>query len=374
MKSPLLTFALLCFFLSLNGQIQKNTWLIGGEMRFQRTTIQDGAIQFDQYEIAPEFLFFPLSKFGFGGRFTLLGSYSNNDFGPTSFNSSFFNVEIAPKLRYIFYQWTEGQTNLFMEGGAKFGLRSQLIDFAGNERETFEHWGWFLGPGISHFLSPDVVLEWQMFYQNTDFIDNKQTPVDEGEREIGLAALIRLRFFLNDKTQEEANAMNSFEKGNWMIGGIANFNYDEELGYNLAFSPRVGNFLAKRFVLGFGPDIVFFDRIDTEVFSWGLESFARYYQPISPSLQFFPAISFRYGRIKNKDTLFSATDVRIQTSRFKIGGGLNTLIQPNVGLEFLLSYQRDNIKQVKPEGIPTNLQDNLLLEIGFQFFLTKFSE
>ena len=91
--------------------------------------------------------------------------------------------------------------------------------------------------------------------------------------------------------------------------------------------------------------------------------------PFSASLQFFPLASLHYGQQKSEGTFFQTA--RFRTSTFRVGGGLNTFLHPNVGLEWVLLYQKDNIKQVEPGGLPVNVQDNLVMQLGIQFFLNR---
>lgn len=370
MKSPLLSFAFLWVLLPLQAQIQKNTWLIDGGMTYQLTTLPGSNLSSQHFTLEPEFLFFPSSKFGFGGDFTFNGARTNDIFGNQSLNFSFFNVEMAPKIRYLIYEWSEGETALFLQADTRFGLTSSVVNFETSDRESFLRWGWSLGLGLTHFLSPAMAIEWQFAYQKTTFFDNEQTLNDEGQKESGVVSSIGLRFYLLDSdSQGESLESNRFNRGNWMIGGSGHFNYSENNGFNIGLSPRVGRFLTDKLVLGGGPDMSFFEVAEADGFSWGLESFIRYYQPLSNTWQFFPAISFRYGRIKNNPDFSPSTGQRFRTTRFKAGAGFNTMVRPSVGLEILLSYQKDNIKQVSPDGLPAGPQDNLLVEFGIQFFL-----
>lgn len=374
MRTTLITLSLLFFLFSSSAQIQKNTWLLDIDAGLQRTTLQGNTIKFVQYTMAPSFLYFPTANFGFGGRFVFLGSNTNNSFSSSGFNNSFFDVDLEPRLRFIPYRWTEGKTTLFIEGAGKIGFQSRVI-FGSNERETSSRWGWSVGPGLTHFLSSSLAVEWQMSYQSTRFLDNVQTVFDESSNEFGAFSTILFRFYLNEAVEGQKDIHSAiFDKGNWMIGGMANFSYADNVGYNLSCSPRAGIFVANGAVIGLGPDLVFFEGSISDVWSWGLATYMRYYFPVASSIHLFPVVSFRYGRLKNNADTFLSNSIRLRTTRFRIGAGLNTMIRPNVGLEFILAYQRDNTKQVEPEGLPVSPQDNIIFELGFQFFLINANE
>jgi hypothetical protein len=153
-------------------------------------------------------------------------------------------------------------------------------------------------------------------------------------------------------------------KGTVLLGGVGGFNFSTAKAYtNLSagttisgprtttfaanFSPNVGIFLFRNFAMGlklradyFNTKVQGNDTTVNTIFNVG--PFLRYYYPLSPKALVFGEIQYGMGRTVTNAGTDEASKVRGNVLSF--GPGFTYLINPNVGIEALLTYENFSSK------------------------------
>jgi hypothetical protein len=148
-------------------------------------------------------------------------------------------------------------------------------------------------------------------------------------------------------------------KGTVLLGGVGGFDFSTAKTYtNMTsgttissprttsfaayFSPNVGIFLFRNFAMGlklradyFSSKVQGYDKTVNTIFNVG--PFLRYYHPLSPKSLVFGEVQYGMGRTVTNAGSATATKVRGNVLSF--GPGFTYLINPNVGLEALLTYE-----------------------------------
>jgi len=148
-------------------------------------------------------------------------------------------------------------------------------------------------------------------------------------------------------------------KGTVLLGGVGGFNFSTSkatstlvngstgsgprtTSFNATFSPNVGIFLFRNFAMGlklradyFNSKTQGFDKTVNTIFNVG--PFLRYYHPLSPKSLLFGELQYGMGRtVSNAGTAFVS---KVRGNILSFGPGFTYLINPNVGLEALLTYE-----------------------------------
>jgi opacity protein-like surface antigen len=167
------------------------------------------------------------------------------------------------------------------------------------------------------------------------------------------------------------SALAQTEKGSTLIGGTGTVHIDtegteEDKGYFLILSPRVGFFVANNFAIGTAlPGTVAGNR-DYASTTIGLTPFLRGYVG-SSATRFLLEVrgGYTYSILKYEGDLGDFKESQGFTS-YGVGAGFAHFINEHVGLEFLLSYDQTN--REAPVIEYTHLS-GINLNIGLQVYL-----
>lgn len=181
-------------------------------------------------------------------------------------------------------------------------------------------------------------------------------------------------------------------KGTVLLGGVGGFDFSTSRTYNTLttgttisgprttsfsamFSPNVGIFLFKNFAMGlklradyFNTKTQGFDKTVNTIFNVG--PFLRYYHPMSAKSLLFGEVQYGMGRTVTDAGTAYATKVRGNVLSF--GPGFTYLINPNVGLEALLTYENFSSVTNLPTGTVTQnvYRGNYIrFNVGVQMYL-----
>jgi hypothetical protein len=154
-------------------------------------------------------------------------------------------------------------------------------------------------------------------------------------------------------------------KGTVLLGGVGGVDFSTAKAYtNLStvgtisgprttsfaanFSPNVGIFLFRNFAMGLKLRADYYSSrvqgssIKTVNTIFNVGPFLRYYQPLSPKSLLFYEVQYGMGRTVTNPGTTAASKVRGNVLSF--GPGFTYLINPNVGLEALLTYENFSSK------------------------------
>ncbi len=185
---------------------------------------------------------------------------------------------------------------------------------------------------------------------------------------------LTLFFFFVFATLSTVNAQ--ITKGNWMIGGGANFNFDKSEvtnsnGFtsssrvtNFRITPVIGYFVNDKFALGLSPFLAFSnpEGSNNNTSSYGAGPFVKYYfLKTENRINLFAQTSYFLAYTKN----LSGTG---RSSSFEFKTGPVYYFNSSVGLELTLNYKNDNLNNNSgSEGTSNRISFN----IGFQVHLEK---
>lgn len=153
-----LSIALLFFGLmgSLNAQVMKNDWLLGGGIKFASNKVAD--IKTSMFEFSPNAGYFFVNNFA-GGLRTAITSVKVES------EDAISSTLISPFLRYYFLPG-DNKVNIMLDGSFGFGSTSALGDSKGQSG-----FGFAAGPAI--FLNKHTALEFTLGYTS---IKSKDDP------------------------------------------------------------------------------------------------------------------------------------------------------------------------------------------------------
>ncbi|MCX8478305.1 MAG: hypothetical protein ORN56_00775 [Chitinophagales bacterium] len=181
-------------------------------------------------------------------------------------------------------------------------------------------------------------------------------------------------------------------KGTVLLGGVGGINFSTAKAYtNMTsgttisgprttsfaanFSPNVGIFLFRNFAMGLklradynSSRVEGFNKTVNTIFNVG--PFLRYYNPLSPKLLLFYELQYGMGRTVTNAGTATATKVRGNVLSF--GPGFTYLINPNVGIEALLTYENFSSVTNLPTGTVTKnvYRGNYIrFNVGVQMYL-----
>ncbi|MBZ9651544.1 hypothetical protein [Psychroflexus montanilacus] len=147
---------LLVASLSLNAQITKNNWLVGGSAAFSYTE-NDNEINSRNFRLSlsPNIGYFFWDKLAFGLRPNYFFNRGRSDSG----RSKSERIMLAPFARYYLLE-AERKINVFVE--TAYNINIDLLSNRGSP-ESFEIKG-----GLAIFLNSSVALETSLSYNNSN--------------------------------------------------------------------------------------------------------------------------------------------------------------------------------------------------------------
>jgi hypothetical protein len=181
-------------------------------------------------------------------------------------------------------------------------------------------------------------------------------------------------------------------KGTVLLGGVGSFDFSTAKAYtNMTsgttisgprtttfaanFSPNVGIFLFRNFAMGlklradyFNTKVQGSDKTVNTIFNVG--PFLRYYHPLSPKSLVFGEVQYGMGRTVTNAGTATATKVRGNVLSF--GPGFTYLINPNVGLEALLTYENfSSVTDINTNNISSSVYrgNYVRFNVGVQMYL-----
>lgn len=157
---------------SLNAQIMKNDWLLGGGIKFASNKVAD--IKTSMFEFSPNAGYFFANNFAGGLRADIKSVKLENEDAVSS-------TLISPFLRYYFLP-VENKVNIMVDGSFGFGSTSALGDSKGQSG-----YGFAAGPAI--FLNKHTALEFTLGYNS---IKSKDDPDRSNTFTVGAGFQIHL--------------------------------------------------------------------------------------------------------------------------------------------------------------------------------------
>lgn len=149
----LFLFLLLLISISLNAQITKGNWLVGGDVSFSYSKSKpDSSVDSEAFEIdlSPNIGYFFFNKLAVGSQFDFLVSRYKSDTG----NSNFETLFLSPFIKYYFLD-NEKILNPFIESSYRFSLQNE------NKSKQFSAKG-----GLAIFVNNSVAYEVFLNYLN----------------------------------------------------------------------------------------------------------------------------------------------------------------------------------------------------------------
>jgi outer membrane protein len=298
----------------------------------------------NQFSLSPDFGYFVTKSIVVGGQIGVLRA----KFGDES--ATLFSI--APKVRFYFNP-NSAKMNVYAH------LRPSLLSVA-SDGDNESALGVALGAGLSTFLSPDVVLNSELSFADSDLDVEDNNLINLN---IGLQA------YLNPSGRQAAkSAVSGFRAGTWMLGGST---ADLTLGlYDGSFSSlsirsQIGYFVIPKLVVGLGVGL---DRTSLEsplgkirssTFSVGPQ--LRYYFNSSKRVVWFGEADYAYNRVGSR---IGDEDYGFNFSSFGVKAGLNLFISKNIAFEWSTGprfTRGSGDSEVK--GTSWNTQ------VGFNYFL-----
>lgn len=165
------------------------------------------------------------------------------------------------------------------------------------------------------------------------------------------------------------------EKGDWLAGGGGSLFFlkdNTSTQSSFTLSPRVGYFVRNNFALGLSMPVGYsnswlrnsFDDYGFNNFSWGLGLFGRYYFLPNKTKLFLQG---EYG-ITRLATRMPANSFPFKYSEnkafYRLGVGAVHFITPNVGVEAILDYRKQNVEFLNSERKGWNIEIGLFSYLG----------
>lgn len=163
-------------------------------------------------------------------------------------------------------------------------------------------------------------------------------------------------------------AQGNINKGDWMVGGDASFNYEKQGDYkttNIGFMPNVGYFFINNFAGGLRINVSsskneFLTQESTSS-GFNIGPFVRYYfLPSSQKVNLFADAGFGFGQIKSSSGSF---DSKSTFTQFGIKAGPAIFLTPSSALEIALGYNSNKYENV------SDRENGFGIHIGFQIHL-----
>jgi len=151
MKKLISSTVLLCFMMTAfaQGNIQKGSWMLGGNATFTSTKFSDIGGSTTNIELSPNVGYFFINQLAGGINLSLTSSKEEDYDAETLW-------ALSPFLRYYFLPPAR-KVNVFLEGSYGFGAFS-----VSGESASINQYSFMAGPAI--FLTPAVALEFGIGY------------------------------------------------------------------------------------------------------------------------------------------------------------------------------------------------------------------
>jgi hypothetical protein len=344
---------LLVLPLTLFGQLQKGTWLIGGRAAVNTPVISsvDNPDVDDQtyvsLQLAPRFGYFLSKRWMIGGGLFSSVTITDGEAGTL--------ISISPEVRYYFNP-DHTTRNWFATLSDGFG--AGLSTGSGvNVRASIP----LIGVGVNQFLTPNVALEGLL---SANFRN------DENAIQLGLG----LQFFLRPPGADTSAVKPALGKGTLLLGGSAGISNQERDFWRLEAAPNAGIFLTDRWVVGGAINLSYSfltSGSESRGSLVGIIPFVRYYlNPNGGRSRWFLAADT--GVVLGKITREGGIVPNLNYTGFLTSGkvGINHFLTPSLALEgtFGVHYadyeSKDNL----------NLGSSTLRvggDFGLQFFLGR---
>tara|TARA_R110000868_G_scaffold8606_29_gene44393 strand:+ start:526 stop:1068 length:543 start_codon:yes stop_codon:yes gene_type:complete len=151
----LLFFTFLFFTITVNAQITKGNWMVGGDIAFSYSKTKPKSIveaRTFNMDISPNIGYFFWDKLAFGTKV----NYTISRYRSNSGDSDFDRLLVSPFVRYYFLE-TEKPTNVFLESSYRFAVLNE------NNSTEFSIKG-----GAAIFLNSSVAFEIALEYLNSN--------------------------------------------------------------------------------------------------------------------------------------------------------------------------------------------------------------
>lgn len=351
----LLLFGLFTFT-SINAQISKGTWLVGGDLGINYKVIQPFGGRGFSMPLTPLVGYSFTDHFMAGGQIDFLGTLSDGKVGS--------RTRINPFVRYFF--------NPNAEGNIYFGEVSAniLVDEDPIDSYSFRF-------GVTRFLSPSIALQGGIGYTYRTRVSfegiNKNATLG-----LGIQAYLNRDLMANRKSAEPG-----IGKGSLLIGTSA-----ASMGYIIEFlqlemAPNIGYFLSDQFVLGLSINAdLTISLEDTYVNSSELvlNPFVRYYLPVEGRYRYFTQIGVGIGQYSRNNGDFG----EYQTNLFNFNAfiGADIFVTPNLAIEMGVRFDSrysEFVGESELAPTPNGIVNDILrgytsgFNIGFQYFWNRSS-
>jgi hypothetical protein len=166
-RTLMLTIVFFFFVFKANSQLEKNSWLVGGN-GFYTSTKSSFEYQINEFKIAPNVGFFAFNNFAgglrasFTTRRTTFTSQSANISSDTSRRRWY---ELGPFVRYYFLK-PDKMINVFVEGSYLLGISKTILASA-TETSSTDSYSISAGPAI--FFNPSISMELTLGYTFKDY-------------------------------------------------------------------------------------------------------------------------------------------------------------------------------------------------------------
>jgi hypothetical protein len=166
-----------------------------------------------------------------------------------------------------------------------------------------------------------------------------------------------------------AFAQSNINKGDWMVGGNASFDYQKDGDYKtttIGLSPNVGYFFINNFAGGLRAGVAssttkFGSAKETES-AFHVSPFVRYYfLPSSQKVNIFADGSFGFGQAKTESM---GTEYKYNFTQFAITAGPAIFLTPATALEIGLGFNSSKIEDASDRS------NSFGVNVGFQIHLS----
>jgi len=172
MRTTFLLLLMLCFQSSF-AQLQKKTWLLGGNASFEKSEYKNDVYVYNStktsdLEIAPNIGYFFLNKLALGVRGSLYNTVSKSFPYPSTIEQRVRATTwgVGPFVRYYFLP-QDKPINLFADANGQYSLTTlNHSSYAGKS------WSATGSVGAALFLNKVVALELLMAYRHTNSINS----------------------------------------------------------------------------------------------------------------------------------------------------------------------------------------------------------
>jgi hypothetical protein len=315
-----LFFCLVFFGTTVRAQLQKGTFLLGGDPI--TTEFSGGLGSLDIINEAALYSFSPRLGYFITDRFVLQGGVGITGL---SVEGEGFNIFTAGAGARFYLNPTHPKNNFFLEAQPNWTSTSFL-------GESFRKFGYNIGVGSTGFLAPgasfDTRLSFSSFFPDEDNFSETRN----------LTLSTSLNFYLNPEMKAgRKSAVPALQKGQWMIGGSSGsfgFSFNPD-ALDITLTPTVGYFVSNRFVAGarLGMSLQRLEGTSGEkakVSVITLAPTARYYFGPNTRLRWFAGTSVALNYSSVDDGTFEVSD---NTFSWGLNAGFNHFLTPNFAWE-----------------------------------------